>query len=63
MNEEIVIEIDRAGGVTLEGKNFENADCAKFTKALEDDLGLVVASRELKPEYHRSVTNVRKVVR
>jgi hypothetical protein len=52
-NEEIVIDIDPQGNVTVEGKGFAGADCVKLTAALEEALG-DVEERRLKPEYHQT---------
>lgn len=53
MPKEIIVEIDAAGNVTIEGKGFINNDCAKLTEAIENALG-DVTSRTCKPEFHRA---------
>ena len=62
--EEIEIIVNPDGSLTIEGKNFVDADCKKLTKELEDDLGVVVHVTE-KPEMKntRTRTSARKVVR
>lgn len=62
MAEEIVIDIDPDGGITVEGKGFEGPDCKLLTKALEEDLGAVERVQE-KPEMRRTATRARKAVR
>lgn len=58
--QEIVIDIETDGTVTIEGKNFEGGECTKFTAEIEQALGKVT-QRTLKPEYHRAKTLTRKV--
>lgn len=63
--QEILIDIDEVGNVTVEGVGFAGADCKKFTEAIERELGEVVETT-LKPEYRqveRRVSNVTKVRR
>jgi hypothetical protein len=57
-NEEIVIEIDRDGGVIIEGKYFEDAECKALTRELEADLGVVTNVVE-KPEMTRGRSRTR----
>ena len=59
-NEEIVVDINADGSVTIEGKHFADGECLKATKELERDLG-AVAQRTLKPEAHRTRVVTRKV--
>ncbi len=59
MNEEIVIDIDPNGGVTIEGKNFVGNECTAFTKEIEQALG-EVTRRNLKPEFRQMKPQVRK---
>ena len=54
-NEEIVIEIDPDGGVTIEGKHFVDGECKLLTRELEEDLGVVTEVVE-KPELRRTHT-------
>lgn len=51
--EEVIIEIDARGNVTVEGQGFVGADCKTLTKDLEAALGTVEATR-LKPEYRQA---------
>lgn len=60
MNEEILIEFDANGDMTVEGKNISGSDCVALTEEIEKAVG-TVAKRVLKPDYHRPKQNVRKV--
>ena len=53
MNEEIVIDIDAKGNVTVEGKGFSGPECKTLTKDLEAALGKVEKT-VTKPEYSRT---------
>ena len=53
--EEIVIDIELDGTVTVEGKNFVGPECKQLTKALEEDLGVVTSVVE-KPEMRQTKT-------
>lgn len=59
-NEEIVIDIESDGTVTIEGKHFVGSECTALTKELEHDLG-AIGTRRLKPEFHRTRATTRKV--
>lgn len=59
-DEEIVIDIDEAGNVRVEGKNIQGPHCVQLTAGIESALGEVIAA-ERKPEFHRSVPVSRKV--
>lgn len=52
MAQEIWIDIDDKGNVTVEGKGFEGADCEAATRELEAAVG-DVEKRMKKPEYFR----------
>lgn len=58
MAQEIVIDIDRSGNVTVEGKGFQGTECTALTKAIEDELG-EVTDRKLKPEYRQAAPHLR----
>lgn len=60
MPQEIVIEIDEFGNVTVEGKGFVGPECEHLTADLEAALG-AVEKRTLKPEYRRAKPVLRKV--
>lgn len=60
MTQEVVIEIDEHGDVTVEGKGFAGAECVKLTEAIEEAVG-TVEQRKLKPEYRQTQPVVRKV--
>lgn len=56
---EIIIDIDERGNVRVEGKDISGPDCKALTKEIEDAIG-VVEKVELKPEYRRARTVLRK---
>jgi len=56
--EQIVIDIDEAGNVRIEGKGIVGPDCESLTADLESSLG-TVESHVRKPEFRQA----RKVVR
>lgn len=62
--EELVIDIGLDGTVTVEGKNFADAECKKLSAQLEADLGEVMRVVE-KPEMRQTKarTVARKAVR
>ncbi len=51
--QEIEIEITPAGEVTLKVKGVAGGQCLELTKALEEELGLVVA-REKTSEFYQA---------
>ena len=59
MNEEIVIDIDTDGNVTVEGKGFVGTECTALTKEIEAALG-TVERRNLKPEYRQTKVVLKK---
>ena len=61
-NEELVIDISPDGTVTIEGKNFTDADCKTLSKQLEEDLG-VVTHVTAKPEMQRTSTRSKTVAK
>ncbi len=54
--QQIIVEVDQDGAVTIEAVGFKGAACEKATAEIEKALG-VVASRRKKPEFHQTVTN------
>jgi hypothetical protein len=59
MAQEIIIDIDQNGGVTIEGKGFTGNECTAFTKEIEQAMG-EVTKRTLKPEHKLGHTVPRK---
>jgi hypothetical protein len=51
--QEIFIDVDTKGNVTIEGKNIAGADCKKLTEGIEQELGEVTAFKK-KPEFHQA---------
>lgn len=49
-----VIEIDKNGNCSIEGKGFVGPECEKFIGEIEADLGKKVSSTN-KPEYRQRV--------
>lgn len=60
--EEITIDIDERGNVTVEGHGISGPDCKKLTEGIEKALG-VATKTELKAEYRqvRSATRTKVV--
>lgn len=54
MAQEIIIDIDANGDVTVEGRGIEGPECMKLTKEIEAALGTVTQVTK-KPEFHRTV--------
>lgn len=57
--QEVIIDIDERGNVTVEGKGFTGNECTALTKEIEQALG-DVEKRTLKPEYRMSKQVLRK---
>jgi len=55
--DELEIEIDAEGNVSIKVVNGDGASCVEKTKALEEALGLV-EERELTAEYYQEPTEV-----
>jgi hypothetical protein len=60
--EEVVIEIDQRGDVTVNVNGVVGTGCTGLTKAIEDGLG-VTKKRTLKPEHAQAVSRPRPVGR
>ena len=60
--EEIVVDIDKDGNVTVEGVNIEGPHCMALTKEIEEALG-ERTSVVKKPEFNRSRSVPKKVTR
>ena len=52
MGEQVVIDISRAGVVTIDAQGYQGTSCANATEQLELVLGGGAKKRETKPEYH-----------
>lgn len=60
--QEVVIDIDPVGNVTVEGKGFVGSECQAITKEIEAALG-DVQQVELKPEFRQTKSRARTAVR
>lgn len=58
--QEIVIDVDPVGNVTVEGKGIEGSECKALTQGIEEAIGVVTKTVK-KPEFHRTRTTTRKV--
>ncbi len=58
--EEIIIDIDEAGNVKVEGKNIQGPHCMQLTAEIEEALGATQKVTK-KPEFHRTAALGRKV--
>lgn len=61
VRQEIEIEITPEGEVILKVKGTPGAECLALTKALEDELGVVV-DRQKTSEYYQEATSAHDVV-
>ena len=51
--QEIDVQIDRAGNVSVEVRGASGKQCEALTAVLEQALGGVIAKRTYKPEYYQ----------
>ncbi len=54
--QEIDVQIDRAGNVSVEVRGASGKQCEELTAVLEQALGGVVVERSYKPEYYQDET-------
>lgn len=50
--EQVIVNISRAGSVTIDAEGYTGTSCASATEQLELVLGGGSRKRETKPEYH-----------
>ncbi len=56
MSKKIVIEIDREGNCSVEGKDFNGSECSKFISEIEMSVG-DTTSRTKKKDYRSTERN------
>lgn len=60
--QEVIIDIDPAGNVKVEGKGFVGSECQAVTRAIEEALG-DVEQVELKAEFRQTKSRARTAVK
>ena len=57
MKKEVIIEIDREGNISIEGKGFSGGACENVIAPLEQELG-VTTKKTHKPEFYQKEKRV-----